>query len=87
MFASPFHSRTKNELLLLVCFSRPPKEDDALFGVVASKATRVNEVKELEQEVVLWEKGDQPCVKKSGGVMRMQCELFLDCCHSCLHLV
>jgi hypothetical protein len=87
MFASPLHSRTKNELLLLVCFSRPPKEDGALFGLVASEATRVNEVKELEQEAVSQEEGDQPRVRKSGGTMRMQCELFLDCCHSCLHLV
>ncbi len=58
MLASPFYSTTDSELSSLICFPRPPEEDDALFGVVASKVTRVNGVEELEQEVVLREEGD-----------------------------
>jgi hypothetical protein len=69
MFPLPLHSRTKNELLLLVCFSRPPKEDGALLSVVVLEAMRVNEVKELEQEAVSREERDQPRVRKSGGAM------------------
>ncbi len=40
MLASPLRSTTKSELSLMVCFFGPPEEDDALFGVVASEATR-----------------------------------------------
>jgi hypothetical protein len=58
MLASPLCSTTKNELLLLVCFSGPLKEDGASFGVVASKMMRVNGVEKLEQEVALREEGD-----------------------------
>ncbi len=58
MLASPLCLTTKNELSSLVCFSRPVEEDDALFGVVASEATRTNEVEVLEQEAALREKKD-----------------------------
>jgi hypothetical protein len=58
MLASPLRPTTESELSSLVCFSGPPKEDDASFGVVASKATRANGVEELEQEAALREEGD-----------------------------
>jgi hypothetical protein len=58
-----------------------------LFNVVALEAMRANEVEELEHEATLWEEGDRPRVRTSGGMTQMQCELFLDCCYSCLHLV
>jgi len=56
----------------LVCFSKPPEEDGASFGVVTSEAMRANGVEKLEQEATLWEEGDQFHVKKSGGAMRVQ---------------
>jgi hypothetical protein len=58
-----------------------------LFGVVVSKVTKVNEVEELEQEAALQEEGDRPRVKKNGGATQVQCEMFLYCCYSWLHLV
>ncbi len=58
MFTSPLYSTIESELFSLVCFSGPPKEDGALFGVVVLETTEVNEVEELEQESTLWEEGD-----------------------------
>jgi hypothetical protein len=87
VLASPLRLTTKSELSSLVCFSRPLEEDGASFGVVVSEATRANKVEKLEQEATLQEEGDRPRVRKSGGVTRVQCELFLDYCYSCLHLV
>ncbi len=52
-----------------------------------SKVTKVNEVEELEQEAALQEEGDRPRVKKNGGATQVQCEMFLYCCYSWLHLV
>lgn len=88
MLASPFRSTTENELASFVCYSGLSKEDDALFSVVASKATKANIVEELQHEAVLWEEWDRPCVRKSGGATRhitlchmMNFNFFLCCSH------
>jgi len=58
VFALPLRSTTKSELSSLVCFSGPPKEDGASFGVVVLKVMRVNGVEKLEHEATLQEEGD-----------------------------
>jgi hypothetical protein len=72
MLASPLCSTIESELLSLVCFSKPPEEDNALFSVIVLEVTRANEVEKLKQEATLQEEEDRPHVGKSGGAMRVQ---------------